>query len=139
MSKKLYGNITELEKAITKYLKEQKKPTPRHFRAIGLGISKSCLSNWKHDKTRVEHLNLIKDTEDYIMAMLEQKFTFGGKEAFNISYTLRAYDNARYNPNYENRIDNDTITEPIQIVLGSNVKEKGIQSGREIKLISSSK
>ena len=134
MSKKLYENIKELEIAIKTYLEEEDEPTPAHFRAIGLGITKYNISTWK--KTNKPYYNLIKEAEEIIEGKLERLFTYGGKKYFNISYTLRAYNNKRYNPNYIKPVSATDNTEPVQIILGK-VTEKGTQSGREIKLIES--
>lgn len=136
MPKKLYENKESLEKAINNYLTTEKNPTPRHLRvSIGLiGPSgKSLLAQWK--KTQPEYYNLIKTAEDIILAHLERAFTYGGREKFNISYTLRAYDRVQYDPTPQ-MLELDTqLKTPVQIVMPKSLpNKKGVQSARDIKL-----
>lgn len=41
----------------------------------------------------------MKTAEDLILAAMEQKFAYGGKEFYNIAFILRAYDRELYNEN----------------------------------------
>lgn len=113
----------KLKELIKTYLENEKEPTPRHFRAIGLKLSKQDVSNLK--TRNKEQWDLIKSAEDLILAQLEKKFTYGGKEYYNCWLTLRAYDKEQYIPELTNNQQEQT-----QIVIDSaNTSGKRIQIG----------
>lgn len=104
-----YKDLADLEQAIQKYMTNETEPTPRHFRAVGLNISKHLVSTWQN--TKPEFYASIKEAEDYILAMMEQKMAYGGKNFYNLFIIMRAYDRQLYSDSIaEAAIGNGDVT-----------------------------
>lgn len=92
-------SVVKLKQKCQEYLASCKTPTPRHFRAFYLKITKNDLYYLKIHKPNL--YQVIIDCQDLILAILEMKLLWDEKSSkrdVGTMFILRSYDNDQYAP-----------------------------------------